>query len=55
MHTNNRQTNKQTNKQVQSMYLEAPEDLVDEKLNMVVSERLLAYDVVQVGTHEVGD
>ena len=53
MRTNNKQTNRQTNKS--RAYLEAPEDLVDEKLNVVVSERLLAYDVVQVGTHEVGD
>ena len=35
--------------------LEAAQDLVDEKLHVLVGERLRLEDVVQVGAHQVGD
>ena len=34
--------------------LHAPEDLVDEELDVVVAQLLRLHDVVQVGTHQVG-
>ena len=34
-------------------HLQTPEDLVDEKLHVLVGECLLPDDVVQVGAHQV--